>query len=128
MVYKGIMGSPLVAVSVAPSGYTYKLIKEYKAFAVHVVSKRHGETSYGGFDSKSGRNMDKFKAINREPLKAKAVLAPIIPNAPVILECKVIAEYSAGDHVIFIGEVVAAYTGSTANPMVWLGNKGIEVK
>ncbi|MEM4623368.1 MAG: flavin reductase family protein [Desulfurococcaceae archaeon] len=119
---------PLVAVSVAPSRYTYELIKEYKAFAVHVVSKDMEKLAIGVFGSKSGRNMDKFKAINMEPLKAKAVLAPIIPNAPVILECKVIAEYSAGDHVIFIGEVVAAYTGSTANPMVWLGNKGIEVK
>ncbi|MEM3927096.1 MAG: flavin reductase family protein [Desulfurococcaceae archaeon] len=119
---------PLVAVSIAPSRYTYTLIKEYGGFAIHTMSKDLEEIAMEVFGGRSGRDVDKFKAIGIEPVKAKNIVAPLIPDAPVILECKVVAEYTAGDHVVFIGEVVKAYEGSSKNPLTWINAKSVEVE
>lgn len=119
---------PLIAVAIAPSRHTYKLIKEFKEFAVHTISKNLEEIAMRIFGSMSSRDVDKFKEAGIEPAKAKAITAPIIPNAPLILECKLVAEHPAGDHIIVIGEVVKAYQGSNENPLVWWKNKIAEVK
>jgi len=59
----------------------------------------------GVFGSLSGRNVDKFEIAGIRPAKARSVVAPVIPSAPLVLECRLVAEYPAGDHVIVIDEV-----------------------
>jgi len=43
------------------------------------------------------------------PAQARKVRAPIIEECVAHLECKVYKKVQAGDHTIFIGEIVAAY-------------------
>lgn len=117
---------PLVALSVAPGRYTYQLIKEYKAFAVHVVSKSMEKLAIDVFGGMSGKNVDKFKVAGVEPVKARAITAPIIPVAPIIMECKLVGEYVVGDHVMLIGEVVKAYKGEEMPPLIYLEGYAVE--
>jgi len=118
---------PLVAVALAPSRYTYELIREFKAFAVHAVSKSLEHVAMEVFGSLSGRDVDKFEVARIRPAKARSVVAPVIPSAPLVLECRLVAEYPAGDHVIIIGEVVRAYRGSDEKPLVWYESRSAEV-
>lgn len=119
---------PLVAVSVAPKRFTYQLIREFKAFAIHVVSKKHEKLAIEVFGRLSSRDVDKFAKAGIQPMRAQSVTAPIIPDVPLVLECRLVAEHVAGDHVLFIGEVVKAYKGSDDPPLVWYSSKccGIE--
>lgn len=119
---------PLIAVAMTATRHTYKLIKEYKAFAVHVISKRHEKIALEIFGSLSGRDIDKFAKAGIKPIKAKNIVAPIIPDAPIILECKLVAEYIAGDHIIVVGEVIKGYRGSVEPPLVWMNSLSFEVK
>jgi flavin reductase (DIM6/NTAB) family NADH-FMN oxidoreductase RutF len=119
---------PLVAVSIAPSRYTYELIKEFKAFAIHIISKRYEEVALNIFGSLSGRDIDKFAKGGIKPIKAQKVVAPIIPDVPIILECRFITEFSTGDHIVVVGEVVKAYRGSNELPLVWFNSRSCEVK
>ncbi|MEM0371151.1 MAG: flavin reductase family protein [Ignisphaera sp.] len=119
---------PLIAVSMTRSRYTYQLIKEYKAFVVHVVSKRFEKMALEIFGSLSGRDRDKFELAGIQPIKAEKVVAPIIPGMPLSIECIFVAEHVAGDHVIVIGEVVKGHKGSEEPLLVWMNGSSYEIK
>ena len=114
---------PLIAISMSPERFTYQLIKEFKAFAIHLVSKELEDIAMNVFGSPSGRSVDKFAKAGIEPLKAQAVTAPIIPQSPLVIECKLVAEYPAGDHVTVVGEAVKAYKTSTKPLLIWHESK-----
>lgn len=48
--------------------------------------------------------------------------APILDDAIAYLDCKVVAAHDAGDHTVFVGEVVEAGFGRAvdAEPLLWL--------
>ena len=47
--------------------------------------------------------------------------APLIDGALGWLECRTRAEHDAGDHTLFVGEVLGAEKGRSAPPLVYLG-------
>lgn len=57
----------------------------------------------------SGRKYDKFKETGLTPLPAKKVRAPIIKECVAHLECKLHKRITAGDHTLFVGEILTAY-------------------
>jgi flavin reductase (DIM6/NTAB) family NADH-FMN oxidoreductase RutF len=82
---------------------------------------------------KSGRDVDKFKLAKLTPKKGVKVNAPLIKESPVSIECKVVKEIEAGDHVWFIGEVLAAhvrkgYEWSDGLLFKWIGEDGFYFK
>ncbi|MGB9741167.1 MAG: flavin reductase family protein [Candidatus Bathyarchaeia archaeon] len=99
---------PLVAVSIAPRRYSHRLIEETKEFVVNIPTiEILDEISLCG--TVSGRDHDKFKETGLTPLPAKKVNAPIIKECVAHLECKLHSQFPAGDHTIFVGEIVEAY-------------------
>lgn len=100
---------PLVAVSIAPGRYSHRLIEETNEFVVNIPSMEIlRETLFCG--RVSGRDHDKFKEANLTPLPAKKVKPPIIKECIAHLECKLHNRFTTGDHTIFVGEIVEAYT------------------
>lgn len=118
---------PLFAVAMAPTRHTYALIKEFKAFVINVVSKSLASIAKGVFGSVSGWQIDKFTECRITPISARKVNAPVIPNAALIIECKYVTEFLAGDHVLVVGEAIEAYRGASELPLVYFRGNSAEL-
>lgn len=94
----------LLMVSIAPARYSHRLIQESGVFAVNVLANTQVELGKR-FGYKSGRQVDKFAGLE---WTAAATGAPILPQAYAYLDLKLRDTFSAGDHTLFVGEVVAA--------------------
>lgn len=99
---------PLVGIGVAPKRFSYGLLKKSKDFAVNIPTRDQLE-AVKVCGSKSGRRVDKFQASSLTKEKASRISSPLIAECPVSLECSKVQEVETGDHVWFIGEVVAAH-------------------
>ncbi len=98
----------MVSISVRKERYSHKLISESGEFVINLTTEDLAfATDYCGV--KSGRDVDKFKEMNLTPLKADIVLAPLIAESPVNLECKVTEVKELGTHDMFLAEVVAVH-------------------
>jgi flavin reductase (DIM6/NTAB) family NADH-FMN oxidoreductase RutF len=122
----------LVGVGIAPSRYSFDLIRQSREYVVNVVDKKLME-AVGICGEKSGREVDKFELAKLTPKKGVKVNAPLIKESPVSIECKVVKEVEAGDHVWFIGEVLAVhvhegYKWSDGLLFKWIGEDGFYYK
>ena len=98
---------PLAAISVGPSRYSHDLIAKSGQFVINVPPfSLLKETIYCG--TVSGRDGDKFAGAGLTQEPAQTVSAPLIAECIGHLECRVVKEISAGDHTLFLGEIVAA--------------------
>ena len=97
----------LAAISVAPSRYSHELIEKSRVFVINVPSCELLDAVMLCGTS-SGRNTDKFKASGLTETQGHKVDCPLIMECFAHLECRVTDQYSAGDHTVFIGEVVYA--------------------
>jgi len=98
---------PLVAISVSPRRHSHTLIEETKEFVVNIPTlDMLDETVLCG--TTSGRTHDKFKETGLTPLPGKKVKPPLIQECVGHLECKLHSQFTAGDHTIFVGEIVNA--------------------
>jgi flavin reductase (DIM6/NTAB) family NADH-FMN oxidoreductase RutF len=98
---------PLLAFAIRPQRHSYKLLQENPSFVVNAMAYQQAvEVLFCG--RCSGRDVDKFATAGLTSVPAQAVDAPAIGEALAHVECKVEAEYPAGDHVIVVGRVMAA--------------------
>jgi len=99
---------PMLAISIRPTRFSYKMIEETKEFVVNVPTMCIvKETLFCG--RRSGKEYDKFKETGLTPLPAKMVKPPIIKECVAHLECKLRQKTTAGDHEILVGEILTAY-------------------
>ena len=57
----------------------------------------------------SGREMDKFIAFNLAKEKPVKISAPLLADAYVAYECKVVDRMTIGDHTWFVGKILAVH-------------------
>lgn len=106
---------PMVSVSIGITRYTHELIKESGVFAVNIL--KEGQTDIAKhFGFHSGKNINKFEKISYE---VSSTGSPILKDVAGYLDCKVVRSCIAGDHTIFIGEVIAGGTTPDSNPMLY---------
>lgn len=99
---------PMVSISVRPERYSYHMIKETGEFVINLTTKELAfATDYCGV--KSGRDVDKFAAMQLTPVRGEKVKAPLIAESPVNLECKVTEVKNLGTHDMFMAEVVCVH-------------------
>jgi flavin reductase (DIM6/NTAB) family NADH-FMN oxidoreductase RutF len=101
------MDPPLFAVSLSKKGYTHRLIRESREFVIAVPNKEL-EDALVQFGSTHGNDIDKFCETGVKTEKPETVRTPLLSNATLNYECKLFKEVDSGDHIIFIGRVVAA--------------------
>ncbi|MEM0453846.1 MAG: flavin reductase family protein [Sulfolobales archaeon] len=118
---------PLIVVSLSPERHTYELIKRYHYFTINLVSTALEDIALNVFGVYCGRNVDKFELSGLKPACGRSVLAPVILNSPLVIECKFIQEFIVGDHVLIVGEVVDAYKGSTDTPLVYYRDEAVSI-
>ena len=113
---------PLYAVALSKKHYTHKLIQQSKEFVVAVPNKKL-EKDVIFFGTTHGNQVDKFKETKIKIEKAKFVKSPLLKDATLNFECKLLKEVDAGDHVIFVGKVLAAYINEDNGILVNFGMK-----
>lgn len=109
---------PMVMVGIVPEHYSYQLIKESGEFVINIPTKGF-EKEYYYLGSKSGRDEDKFAALNLEWENGTKVNAPLLSACPLSVECKVTDCIRTGDHDLFIGTIVAVHCDEA-----WLDDNG----
>jgi flavin reductase (DIM6/NTAB) family NADH-FMN oxidoreductase RutF len=126
-------GKPtLVGIGIAPSRYSFDLIRKSGEYVVNVVDDNLVE-AVRICGEKSGRDLDKFESAKLTAEKGAKVSAPLIKESPVNIECKVVKEVETGDHVWFIGEVLTThvregYKWSAGLLFKWIGDEGFYYK
>jgi flavin reductase (DIM6/NTAB) family NADH-FMN oxidoreductase RutF len=107
-------GSPLLyAVAIHRRQYTAQLIRETHEFVVAAPSAAMAAaTLYCG--THSGRDGDKIGPSGLRLIPAAEIETPLLEDAVYNLECKLYREFETGDHILFVGEVVAAHLNEDA--------------
>ena len=102
---------PMVVVGIVPTRYSYQMIKESGCFVVNLVDKSYQET-FAYLGSHSKRDEDKLAKIKVKLEEGKKVNAPILPDCPVNIECKVVGSIGTGSHEMFIGQIEYVHADS----------------
>lgn len=106
--WTGILNTqpPVTYISVRPERYSYNLIKDSGEFVINLTTEELVKAvDFCGV--KSGKNIDKFNAMNLTPQDAFTVKAPILEQSPVNIECKVRNIIELGTHHMFIADITA---------------------
>jgi flavin reductase (DIM6/NTAB) family NADH-FMN oxidoreductase RutF len=116
---------PIMMVAVRLSRHTFGIIERAKDFTVTIpLGDMSKAVAYCG--SKSGRDVDKFKACNLEIADSRHAVSPIIKTAGRHYECKIVYKsamdpvhldkgydtsiYPQKDyHTLYFGEILACY-------------------
>jgi len=122
-----ISANPLqLIISIDKSRYTHNMISETGEFVVSILGSEHKEIA-AVCGSRSGRNVDKVKQLKIGTIPSAVVKAPRLAGCLANMECKVVAQYPAGDRTLFVGEVVAAdINKEDQKPMIMYRGKYIE--
>lgn len=99
---------PLMAISIGHTRYSLEVIRRAGEFVVSFPSSAMASEAllYG---TKSGRDLDKLAASGAKTQPAGAIDSVLLTDAVANFECKLVSELETGDHVLFVGEVVAAH-------------------
>jgi flavin reductase (DIM6/NTAB) family NADH-FMN oxidoreductase RutF len=104
---------PMLVFAVKKERYSYKLLEQTREFVVNIAEFGMArQVLYCG--RKSGREVNKFKETGLTVGRGKKVSIPIINECVAHLECRVEDMIPTGDHVLVVGEVLAAYAESEA--------------
>ncbi|MDR0995496.1 MAG: flavin reductase family protein [Tannerella sp.] len=96
---------PICYASIRPERYSHDIILRTGEFVINLTTEKLAlATDWCGV--KSGRDVDKFKAMGLIPGKATVVKAPTIEEAPLSIECRVREVKPLGSHDMFIADVV----------------------
>lgn len=96
---------PLVVVGVKADSGAYQILRASRAFALNMLSKEQKALAFTFFrpaDLSDGK-------ISGQPYRKGTTGAPILSEAPGVVECRVVTIVEQGDHHIVVGEVVEAH-------------------
>jgi len=102
------MDPPKLVFAIRKDRYSYQLLEQTGEFVVNIaILELARQVLYCG--RKSGKDVDKFGATGLTMGKGKKVSAPIVNECVAHVECRVSETIPEGDHVLVIGDVLAAY-------------------
>ncbi len=113
--WTGIINShpPMTYISVRPERYSYSIIEASGQFVINLPTKRLVfAADYCGV--RSGKDIDKFAKMKLTKEEATKIVAPMIAESPVNIECIVKDNISLGSHNMFIAEIVAVNVDDSA--------------
>jgi flavin reductase (DIM6/NTAB) family NADH-FMN oxidoreductase RutF len=99
---------PMMAIAVAKKHYSVEAINYSKCFTICYPSSEMADAALF-FGSKSGRNIDKLAEFDCEIKPAEKIDSVLLSDAVANFECKLDSQTEAGDHIIFIGEIVCSH-------------------
>lgn len=100
---------PQVAVCTSKKGYTGELINKTKEFGLNIVDESLRDSAFS-CGTCSGRTENKAEKLGIELVDAKEIGAKLVKASKAAMECKLVDSLELSDHVIYVGEIVAAST------------------
>jgi flavin reductase (DIM6/NTAB) family NADH-FMN oxidoreductase RutF len=95
---------PALAIAVHPGSRTCRLIEASGDFSISLLAEDLVEAAEVGGRSAGGA--DKLDALGLGTVESASSTAPGLAGVPLVAWCRVRHRYEAGDHVVFIGDVV----------------------
>jgi flavin reductase (DIM6/NTAB) family NADH-FMN oxidoreductase RutF len=100
---------PMVAIAIGKTRHSLEAIRRAGEFVLSFPSTEMAEDArFHG--TKSGRDMDKLAECGTKTQPATRIDSVLLADAVANLECRLESEHEAGDHIIFVGRVVASHT------------------
>ena len=114
---------PMMAIAVAKKHYSIETIRHSKCFTICYPSSEMADAALF-FGSRSGRDVDKFAEFDCNTEPAKAIDSVLLTDAVANFECTLESETVAGDHIIFVGKVVASHTNTEPKKRLYTTGPG----
>lgn len=99
---------PMMVISIGQTRYSLGAVRQARQFVLCFPSSQMASEAllYG---TKSGRDLDKLAASGTRTQPATQIDGVLLADAVANFECKLVSELETGDHVLFVGQVVAAH-------------------
>jgi flavin reductase (DIM6/NTAB) family NADH-FMN oxidoreductase RutF len=112
---------PLVGLAVSRQAALHELLRRAGAFGVSLLGEGQEELA-----TRFSRGVPPIALWTGVAVR-EGRRAPLLEGALGWLECETRAEHAAGDHTLFVGEVVSAEAGSPGRPLVHLDQRFVAV-
>jgi flavin reductase (DIM6/NTAB) family NADH-FMN oxidoreductase RutF len=106
---------PLVLISIEQGRRTHEMIVASQLFGITLLCVEQQEIS-DRFAGRIAENKDRFEGLNTYTLKSGV---SFISGGLAGLDCRVISSIDAGDHTLFIGDVVDIFIDSGRRPLLY---------
>jgi flavin reductase (DIM6/NTAB) family NADH-FMN oxidoreductase RutF len=113
---------PLVGVAVSRQAAMHEILRGAESFGVSLLA--------GDQDALAqhfARGVPPIRLWHGIPLRAEPEQPPLLDDALGWLVCRRWAEYDAGDHTLFVGEVLEAERGRVAPPLLYLDRRYVSL-
>ena len=107
---------PLVGVSIGTSSTLHTPLRDAGRFAVSLLA---GDQE--GIAQHFARNAPPIALWEGIPTRESELPEPLVEDALAWLSCRVAGEHPAGDHTVFVGEVVSIELGRAGPALVYVG-------
>jgi flavin reductase (DIM6/NTAB) family NADH-FMN oxidoreductase RutF len=114
---------PMMAIAVAKKHYSIEAITHSKCFVISFPSADMADAALF-FGSKSGRNIDKFAEFDCKTEPAQEIDSVLLTDAVANFECTLDSRIPAGDHIVFIGKIVASHINTEAKKRLYTTGPG----
>ncbi len=102
---------PMMAIAVAKTHYSIEAVNHAQSFTIAFPSADMSRAALF-FGSKSGRDVDKLAEFDCETEPAKAIDSVLLADAVANFECTLDSQMPAGDHIIFVGRIIASHVNT----------------
>ena len=102
---------PMMAIAVAKKHYSIDTIRHSNCFTIAYPSSEMADAALF-FGSRSGRDVNKLAEFDCKTEPAKEVDSVLLADAVANFECRLESETDAGDHIIFVGEIVCSHVNT----------------
>lgn len=112
--WTGILNSkpPRCYISVRPERFSYELIKTSHQFVINLAPRSLAfAVDFCGV--KSGRDIDKFSAMDLAAEPSPVLGLPMLSQCPVAIECRVFEVMPLGSHDLFLADIVGVCVDDT---------------
>jgi flavin reductase (DIM6/NTAB) family NADH-FMN oxidoreductase RutF len=99
---------PMMAIAIGKTRHSLEAIRNAGEFVIAFPSENQADEAML-FGTKSGRETDKLAMAKTMTEPAKKIDSVLMSDAAANFECKLVSELEAGDHFIFVGEVVCSH-------------------
>jgi flavin reductase (DIM6/NTAB) family NADH-FMN oxidoreductase RutF len=111
---------PLMLASVTHKSETHRAIIESHAFAVSVLAASQRDVAECFAQPITAAKLRRFCDA---PWHEAETGSPILDGAIAFFDCRLVGRHPAGDHTIFVGEIVSAGYEENADPLLYYGSR-----